>query len=98
MKLTHSTDHFLTAVQLEALRAQTLFPNPAGLLTALVEEVGEVAKAMLDESMDRVRKECIQVAAMALRLATEGDPTLDAVRAARFAEGKNLPGYGRDKE
>ena len=86
---------FLQAVLMEANRARKLFPQPDGLMTALVEEVGETAKAMLDEPWDSVRQECIQVAAMALRLAIDGDPTLDGVRAARVQEGKNLKTYGK---
>lgn len=74
---------FVEDVLREAARARTLFPKPDGVLAALTEEVGEVARAMLDESWDNVRTECVQVAAMALRLALEGDPTLDAVRAQR---------------
>jgi NTP pyrophosphatase (non-canonical NTP hydrolase) len=74
---------FLEAVADEALRARSLFPDPDGLVTALGEEVGEVCRAVLDETPERIREECVQVAAMALRLALEGDPTLDALRAAR---------------
>ena len=72
----------LMAVHAEVGRARGLFPRPDGLLAALVEEVGEVARALLSESDQRVREECIQVAAMAIRLAEEGDPTLAALRAA----------------
>lgn len=93
--MTNDTDRFLQAVRLEVARARTLFPKSDGLLAALSEEAGEVAKAMLDEPMDRVWKEAVQVAAMALRLATEGDPTLSAIREARVKEGKNLPTYGK---
>lgn len=52
------------------------FPPPNPNLIALVEEVGEVAKALLDESPLRVKEEAIQVAAVALRIVLEGDPTL----------------------
>lgn len=45
-------------------------------MCALTEEVGEVAKALLDESPDRVYEEAVQVAVMAMRLATEGDRSL----------------------
>lgn len=45
-------------------------------MTALTEEVGELAKALLDESDQRVYEEAVQVAVMALRVATEGDPSL----------------------
>lgn len=79
-------EEFLTHVYEEVVRARILFPSPDGLMTALTEEVGEVAKAMMDESRPRVHTECVQVAAMAMRLAIEGDPTLNALRKARGAE------------
>ncbi|TGD78233.1 hypothetical protein [Hymenobacter wooponensis] len=69
-----------TAIHEELARARLKFPNPQGSMTALTEEVGELAKALLDESWDRVVKEAIQVAVMAIRVATEGDPTLDEYR------------------
>src|SRR5690606_42101966 len=46
----------------------------------LVEEVGELAKALIDESRERVRQEAIQVAVMAMRVVLDGDRTLDAWR------------------
>lgn len=77
---------FLSDVYVEVRRAADLFPKPDGLLAALTEEVGEVARAMLDETEQRRYDECVQVAAMAMRLALEGDPTLDAVRAGRVKQ------------
>ena len=74
---------FLAEVILEVARAKRLFPKPDGLMTALTEEVGEVARAVLDETDERIREECVQVAAMAMRLAEEGDPTLTELRARR---------------
>lgn len=73
---------FLAEVAAEVGRARTKFPSPAGSMVALMEEVGELARAMLDEPAARVRAEAVQVAAMAMRVAEEGDPTLDALRAA----------------
>lgn len=52
-------------------------------MTALTEEVGELAKALLDEGWSRVQAEAIQVACMAARVAIEGDPTLIKYRAKR---------------
>ncbi len=52
-------------------------------MTALTEEVGELAKALLDEEWSRVQLEAIQVACMAARVAIEGDPTLIKYREKR---------------
>lgn len=41
-------------------------------MAVLVEEVGEVARALQDESRNELYVECVQVAAMAMRLALEG--------------------------
>ncbi len=83
------TTDFLQEVREEVARARTKFPQPDGLLAALSEEAGEVAKAMLDEHWQNVRKECVQLAAMAFRLAEEGDPTLTPIRRKRatYAQG-----------
>lgn len=72
---------FLSDVALEAQRARDRFPNSRNLLAALTEEVGELAQALLDrdrgEACDAdVFKEAIQVAAVALRIALEGDTSL----------------------
>jgi hypothetical protein len=71
----------------EVTRARKKFPRPDALMTALTEEVGELAKAMLDEPSVRVVAEAIQVAAMACRVAMEGDPTLDETRKLRIGRG-----------
>lgn len=60
----------------EIAEARSNFPGTAKAFAALVEEVGEVAKAFLDEDPTRIYDELVQVACMAQRLATEGDPTL----------------------
>ena len=71
---------FETALS-EVSNAQEKFPDPSGNMAALMEEVGELAKAMLEEPQENVWIEAFQVAAMACRIACEGDPTLDSVRA-----------------
>lgn len=63
--------------------ARIKFPRPDGTVAALAEEVGELAKAMLDESPERVYCEAVQVAVVALRVALEGDPSLDRSRSGR---------------
>ena len=74
---------FLAEVYRELRRAHVKFPEPDGTIAALAEEVGELAKAYLQESLTNVYKEAVQVATVALRVATEGDPTLDKIRGRR---------------
>lgn len=64
----------ITAVQAELIRARKLHPNGC-YLAALVEEVGEVAKAMMQEgsASERAREELVQVASTAIRLIEEPD-------------------------
>jgi NTP pyrophosphatase (non-canonical NTP hydrolase) len=57
-------------------RARLSFPAATKTMCALTEEVGELAKALLDEDNGRVYEEAIQVAVMAIRVATEGDASL----------------------
>ena len=76
----------LREIQEELVRSRSRSPNPSGCLTALVQQVGTLAKAMLDEPKERVREEALQVAVMAVRVGEEGDPALDTVRLARTFE------------
>lgn len=84
--LDETFDAFLRDVKREIERACMKFPHSNAVMCALTEEVGELAKAMMDEPKHRVWAEAIQVAAMAARAAVEGDPTLDATRAKRGAD------------
>lgn len=62
----------------EVLRARTKFPDNEKLLAALVEEVGELAQAMLQrKSPAEICKEAVQVACVAIRLIEEGDSDFD---------------------
>jgi hypothetical protein len=79
-------DTFLNCVRLELMHALDKFPNPAGSMAALTEEVGEVAKALLDESQDDLYSECVQTAVVALWVAIQGDPSIDPIRLARGLE------------
>lgn len=81
--LIETLEAFLRDVLREVERACIKFPRPDGVMCALTEEVGELAKASLDESTNRVWDEAVQVAAMAARVAVEGDPTLNDVRRRR---------------
>jgi hypothetical protein len=62
----------------ELQRARTKFPGTQHTYVALMEEVGELCQALIDHEFGKgaptaVRAEAIQVACMAVRLATEGD-------------------------
>lgn len=80
----NTTLFFQSALE-ETERAVTKFPQPNASMCALAEEVGELAKALMDEPSERVWQEAIQVAAMAARVAVEGDPTIDPTRKKRNA-------------
>jgi len=63
----------------EIERARNKFPSNQHLLAALVEEVGELAKAFLEnESPERIRAEAIQVACVAIRVFEESDSAFPA--------------------
>lgn len=70
---------FLYDTKLEAVGARAKFSN-IDLAHAMTEEFGEIIKALLDQKQkkkvisEEIYKECVQAAAMAMRLATEGDP------------------------
>ena len=67
----------------ELHRARTKFPGNNVTMLALMDEVGELAKASFEEPAANVRKEAVQVAVMAIRMVMDGDQTLDGWRAAR---------------
>lgn len=81
-------DRFFNDVQAEYHSSKQKFPENLYNLNALVEEVGELSQAMLQLQQETakgktaadVRKEAVQVANMALRIAIEGDSTLPAYR------------------
>lgn len=67
----------------ELRRARAKFPGDNVTTLALMEEVGELAKATFEESRTRVRKEAVQVATMAMRVVLDGDQSLDLWRAGK---------------
>lgn len=78
-------DEFLFLLVAEVQKARAKFPQPEYTMTALTEEVGELARACLHQvqaseptpyARDNILKEAVQVAAVAMRLATEGDQSL----------------------
>lgn len=76
-------DELLNEIIVELERARTKFPGANATFAALVEEVGELGKALMEEPRSAVRKEAVQVAVMAIRVVLDGDQTMDAWRAAQ---------------
>lgn len=74
---------FLAEVLDEVLRARAKFPGDRVMGLALAEEFGELIKAVLDETPERVRREAVQTAAMCVRLVLDGDGSVKEWRAAR---------------
>lgn len=59
----------------EIEHARTKFPGRRFALAALVEELGELAEALVSGTQEEVFKEALQVACVAIRIAEEGDAT-----------------------
>jgi NTP pyrophosphatase (non-canonical NTP hydrolase) len=76
-------DQLIRDIRNELLRARTKFPGDNVTMLALMEEVGELAKATFEEPRANVRKEAVQVAVMAIRVVLDGDATLTAWRATK---------------
>ncbi|MCR9139358.1 MAG: hypothetical protein NXI27_25385 [Alphaproteobacteria bacterium] len=73
-------DELLQEIKHELARARAKFPGDDVTMLALMEEVGELAKAAFEEPRTNVRAEAVQVAVMAMRVALDGDGTLTAWR------------------
>lgn len=72
----------LQAISAETMRARLKFPGGEHLLAAATEELGELAKALLQKKpKDEIEKEAIQVAAMMVRIIEEGCPEYDSLTA-----------------
>lgn len=86
------TARFMADVAAELERARAKFPGDRIMTIALAEEFGELAKAMLDESGANVWKEAVQTAAMAARVAIDGDSSVDEWRAAKGLDNHRCAG------
>lgn len=69
-------------IEAELFKARSKFPSSNQSVLATFEEAGELCKAVLDRqqgkaTLEDIRNEAIQVAATALRVIIEGDPSLD---------------------
>lgn len=73
-------DLTIDALQAEIVKARLKFPGNRFLLAALTEEVGELAKALLQKKgEDVIVREAIQVACVALRIVEEGDGSFNDI-------------------
>lgn len=73
---------FISDVLIELNKARTKFPGNKHMLAALAEEFGEVNRGFLEHQFGKalsydVRGECVQLASMAIRVATEGDASFE---------------------
>lgn len=84
MSTAQPPDHeTMIAISKEVFRARTKFPGNRLLLAALTEEVGELAKAMLqDRPREEIHREAVQVCAVAVRIIEEGDASFANLTAA----------------
>lgn len=71
--IQHDLDYPFAALSEELVYARIRFPSNDRLFEALIEEVGEVARAVLEKKYDHARREALQVACVAMRLVTEGN-------------------------
>ena len=73
----------ITDILGEVRSAREKFPGSRHMLCALVEEVGELAQAIMQNDRHEgtteteVYREAVQVAAMAIRIGTEGDEAFE---------------------
>ena len=72
IQLNNPTLDACLKVECEVDRARGRFPSNRHMLAALIEEVGELAQALLQEKEDW-REEALHCACVAVRIMTEGD-------------------------
>lgn len=63
----------VNAIHAEVIRSRTKFPGRRFLFAALIEKVGELAEAMIDDLPEQVQTEAIQCAGLIVRIIEEGD-------------------------
>ncbi len=91
---------FLDDVAIEVQKARAKFPNGRHLLPALMEEVGELANALLEQeyghgvSSEDVYREAVQVATAAMRIAEEGEPVFPKYQPAPTPDASDDPPTG----
>lgn len=86
-----SVPGFMQALRSEYKRATRKFPEPNPNLIALMEEVGELARAILeDKNEEDIFMEAVQVATCAMRCAIHKDPqwTRTKLRGGKYANKK----------
>lgn len=78
-RLNSVDGQIVSMIRGELAAARGKFPGSTHMLAALMEEVGELAQAMMEHDLNQgtstqeVLREAVQVASMAVRLAAEGD-------------------------
>ncbi len=81
------------AVNRELKRARRLHPGREQLTVALMEEVGELAQALLQgKRRTWIVAEALQVAVVAIRIAEEGDGSFDRWRPGGTSNGSERKG------
>lgn len=90
-----AVEAFLNEVRAELYRARANFPGDRIMTIALAEEFGELCTAILDEPAASARKEAIQTAVMAARVAIDGDGSVNEWRAAKGLDPLTSASVGR---
>lgn len=70
-------------IDAELKAARKKFLDPEHLFAELIEEVGELVKAFLDETPQQIYDEAKRITAMVIRIMEEGDPAFAALRSRR---------------
>jgi hypothetical protein len=95
-----SNYNVLADIEAELNRARSKFPSNEDILPALMEEVGELAQALIQHKHEPhknkthvdIYNEAIQTAVMAIRIASEGDPNFPYHPKSGY-RGPNWEGY-----